>query len=344
MRVRARVSRYLWPGAEVQRQQLPPWIDRVQIQIRRACVLQRPRQVIAEIVRSTQHAIGSRSRLHHQHLPQYLVPAFLGHHVVKHPKNIRLLAEVLLVRCVGKQPAFAAPALPVKPASHMLGAHLVALRPQRIAQPFLQRRRIFQRPQVFKRRRARLTLRVISWNRPRRNPIHEAPPRKLLQQPVRLLVFGKPIHHRARSRNRRLRRPRIGSVHPVVPHHPHPQQRKRRNRLRQRARIAAPRNPIREPRVIKRLQRLPCQPIVPRHGVRNQSLYPRVAYILQLLVIRRVHVSLMRIQPRRPPTDLPNLLQLLVVRLERRPLLKWISRKLRRQRIQCQRFARRLNI
>src|SRR5689334_24785320 len=76
---------------------------------------------------------------------------------------------------------------------------------------------------------------------------------------------------------------------------------------------------------------------------RDQSLYPRVSYILQLLVVRTVEVRFIRTQPRRAPRNVPYFFQLWHLRFKRCLQFKWISRELSIEILQGKRFTCSLN-
>src|SRR5713101_3595238 len=58
---------------------------------------------------------------------------------------------------------------------------------------------------------------------------------------------------------------------------------------------------------------------------RDEGLDPRIAYVLELLVVGAVHVRLMRAQPCRPPTHVEDRVQLGPAGLEARPALEGIA-------------------
>ena len=73
--------------------------------------------------------------------------------------------------------------------------------------------------------------------------------------------------------------------------------------------------PSKRPRGVERLDGLPGQPAVARHVVRHQRLDARVARVLQLLVVRAVHVRFVRAQARGPPADVEHARDLVARRL-----------------------------
>ena len=72
VRVRSRIAGNLRPRAEVHRQKLAPRVERVQILVCHAGMVESARQVEAEIVGSAQDAVRRCSRLDGQDLPQDL--------------------------------------------------------------------------------------------------------------------------------------------------------------------------------------------------------------------------------------------------------------------------------
>jgi len=82
-------------------------------------MLQRPRQVEPEIIRSTEHPVGRRPRLDRQHLSQYVLLPLRGNHVIQHAQNVGLLAEHILIGIVGQQRPLPIPALVVNARAHM---------------------------------------------------------------------------------------------------------------------------------------------------------------------------------------------------------------------------------
>ena len=88
----------------------------------------------------------------------------------------------------------------------------------------------------------------------------------------------------------------IGAVHPVVVEHADPEQRKGGDGLRQRTGIAAARDAVGDARVVEGLECLAAEPVVAGHGVGDERLDARVADVLELLVVGRVHVGFMGVE------------------------------------------------
>ena len=77
-------------------------------------------------------------------------------------------------------------------------------------------------------------------------------------------------------------------------------------------------------------ERLAREAVVARHGVGDEGLDARVADVLQLLVVGRVHVGFMGVEAGGAPTDLPDLVEVGVAGVEGGALLKRIGGELRR--------------
>src|SRR5882724_10717814 len=257
-----------------------------------------------------------------------------------------MLAKMLLRRRVRQQSKFFIPAL----RSHRLRRPrcraFIFLRNRHIAKRPLQLRAIPQRLRKLQRHHRRAAIFFLRRHSVRkiRAPIHKGPPRNLAKQSIRALPPQKPIERCPRPGHLAAHKIRIAPIHPEVVHHSHPHQRKCRNHLRQRRWIPARRQSIRHTRIIKRFNRLPPQPVVARHRVRNQRLNPRVADVLQPLPVRRIHISVVRVQPRRPPSNLPDGLQRAVVRMKISLLHKWIRAEPRLQSSNSHRRVSRLHI
>ena len=104
-------SGMLRPGAEVQRQQLAPGIERFEIFIGHAGMLQGASQVEAEVVGGAQRAIRSGAGLDGEHLLEHVLLTLLGNYIEENAKNVGLLAEDFLIGIVGQETATAVPAL-----------------------------------------------------------------------------------------------------------------------------------------------------------------------------------------------------------------------------------------
>jgi len=78
VRVGAGVAGDFRPGAEVERQQLAPWTERGLVLVRHSRVIQRPRQVKAEVIRRAEDAVGIGPRGDGKQLAENLLLAIFG--------------------------------------------------------------------------------------------------------------------------------------------------------------------------------------------------------------------------------------------------------------------------
>src|SRR5580698_2042479 len=81
------------------------------------------------------------------------------------------------------------------------------------------------------------------------------------------------------------------------------------------------------------------EPVVTCDRIRDQRLDARVADVLQLLVVRRVHVGLVRVEPRSAPADRPYLRKLRIVGRKAGALLEWIRGECCCERFKLQRLV-----
>ena len=148
------------------------------------------------------------------------------------------------------------------------------------------------------------------------DPVGEVPPFELAEEAGRREPRLEPLEHAACAGQIRLQERAIACIPPVVVHHPDPEEREGRNELRQLARIAALRDPVGNARLVEQLDGVPHQAIVAGHVHRDERLDPRIADVLELLPVRRVHVGLVRAQSRRVPADVEDALQRRIAGLE----------------------------
>jgi hypothetical protein len=155
--------------------------------------------------------------------------------------------------------------------------------------------------------------------RPGPRPVHEVPPGQRPQRAVRGLTFGEEPEHGPDARQHPAHEGRIVLVAPVVVDHPDPPEREGRDVLLQARRGAALGEAFGGPRIVELGDGIAHQPAVPRRVQRDEGLDARVARVLELLVVRAVHVGLVRAQPGRAPADLEDPVQLRRARVEARP-------------------------
>ena len=127
-------------------------------------------------------------------------------------------------------------------------------------------------------------------------------------------------------------------------HHADPEQRERRNELRHRAGVPAAGNPISGAGVVEGFQGLPGEPVVARHSIRDEGLDAGVAHILELLVVRGVHVGFMGVEACGAPTDLPDFGEFRIGGLEGGAFLERVSGEVGSQGLQLERLGRGLNV
>ena len=71
------------------------------------------------------------------------------------------------------------------------------------------------------------------------------------------------------------------------------------------------------------MPRLPgSEPVIAGNGVGDQRLNPGVAHVLELFVVRRVHVGFVGVEAGGAPTDLPDLVEVGVAGFEAWPALR----------------------
>ena len=131
-----------------------------------------------------------------------------------------------------------------------------------------------------------------------------------VEQPIGPLMAQKPIERGARADELFANESWIIAVHPEVVNHADPEQRECRDRLKHRSRITAQGDPIGNTGIVEGRDRLAREAIVASDGVGDERLDARVADVLHLLPVRRVHVGVMRVEPRGAPADLPNFFQI----------------------------------
>ena len=128
----------------------------------------------------------------------------------------------------------------------------------------------------------------------------------LREQAVGLLVAGEPAEDGARAGERCAHGLGIGAIHPVVVEHADVEQREGGDGLRQGTGIAAARDAFGDARVVEGRERLAGETVVAGDGVGDEGLDAGVADVLELLVVGRVHVGLMGVEPGGAPGDLPD--------------------------------------
>ncbi len=176
----------------------------------------------------------------------------------------------------------------------------------------LQRRGPTQRHQQLQiedRRAAIGVLRRVAVG-PLRDPVEVAPPGQGSERPVRLLIALEEAQHPTHSRQHAAYESGVGHVPVVIVHHPRPPEREPRDVLFQARRIAAHGAPVALPRVVEQVDGVAHQPRVAGLEQRDQALHARIARVLQLLVVRAVHVCLVGAQSRCAPAHVENLIQL----------------------------------
>ena len=133
-------------------------------------------------------------------------------------------------------------------------------------------------------------------------------------------------------------------VHPVVVDHGDPEQREGRDVLAQARRVAAGRDPLRDPGEVEVREGLSDQPVVARHVERDQGLDAGVAHVLELLVVGRVEVGLEGAEARAAPVDRPHVGEPGGVAREAGPQLERVGREDAVQVVDAQLFAGRLDL
>ena len=149
-------------------------------------------------------------------------------------------------------------------------------------------------------------------------PVHVVPPRQAAERPVRLLMRRKEGEHGPHAGQHLTDEDRVVLVHPVVVQHPDPPQRERRNVLLEAGRRAAVSGALGGPRRVELLDGVAHEAAVPGHVERHQRLDARVARVLKLLVVRAIHVGLVRAEPRGAPAHVEDPLELLRAGVEAR--------------------------
>src|SRR5437016_1187616 len=96
-------------------------------------MIERPCEVIAEVVGSRENAVGGGAWLDREQPAQYFLLAILGNYVEEDAENVGLLAENFCVRIVGKHAAGGNPALRDEARTHVMDAGLVACSLIRVA-------------------------------------------------------------------------------------------------------------------------------------------------------------------------------------------------------------------
>ena len=88
----------------------------------------------------------------------------------------------------------------------------------------------------------------------------------------------------------------------------------------------------------------PREAVVAGHGVGDQRLDARVADVLELLVVGRVHVGFVGIEARGAPTDLPDLVEVGVAGCELGALFEGIGGEVGRQGFERERLVGGLDV
>ena len=138
-------------------------------------------------------------------------------------------------------------------------------------------------------------------------PVDIVPVRHRTEHAGGVEVAVEPIKNAAHSSESLTHKGGVIAMHEIVMHHRYVDQRKWGNDLRQRRGITARRESLRDARPIEVLDRLPLQPIVAGDVKRDQRLDARIADVLQLLPVRRIHISLERADARPIPVHAPHL-------------------------------------
>ena len=86
--------------------------------------------------------------------------------------------------------------------------------------------------------------------------------------------------------------------------------------LRERTGVAAAGYAFRDAGLVEREEGLPAEAVVAGDGVRDKGLDTRVADVLELLVVGRIHVGLVGVEARRAPADLPDFVEIGLARFE----------------------------
>src|SRR5215831_20420441 len=148
-----------------------------------------------------------------------------------------------------------------------------------------------------------------------------------------------PVKDCAGMGERLLHQRKIVDIHPVVVEHVDPEQRECGDKLRQAGRVAALSDALGSTRVIDVRDGLTSKARITRDYVRDQCLNARVSDILQLLPVRSVHIGLVRIEPGRAPTCLPDVIEVANVSGNFSVFGEWICRKPGPQRLEFQRIG-----
>ena len=92
-------------------------------------------------------------------------------------------------------------------------------------------------------------------------------------------------------------------------------------------RVATLRNPLCYAGVVHQRQAITGQSVIPGIIIRHQHLYPGVANILQLFIVRAIHVCFMRTKPGSTPADVKYLINFRIMKFEFGVLHKGITRE-----------------
>ena len=218
-------------------------------------------------------------------------------------------------------------------------ARLVALGEHRVAEMLFEIGGVDQGAEVLKRSHARFVIGVVGGNLAGENPVDEAPPGQFAEQAVGMLVFGEPGEDVARAGQGVADDLRVGAVHPVVVKHADPEQRERGDVLREGTGIAAARDAFGDAGLVEGLRGLAAEAVVAGDGVGDERLDARVADVLELLVVGRVHVGFVGIEARGAPADFPDLVEIGCAGLELGALLEGVGGEVGLQRFERERFG-----
>ncbi len=170
VRVGAGVAGDFGPGAEVERQQFAPGIERFEIVVGHACVVERAGEVEAEIVGGREHAVGSGAGFDGEHPAQDVLLLISWDHVVEHAEDVGLLAEDLLVGIVGDESAGGDPAFGGQAGADVIEARLVARGEAGVAEMLFEVGGFDESAEILEGRDAGLAMSRRRWGFRRREP------------------------------------------------------------------------------------------------------------------------------------------------------------------------------